>query len=173
MIQAGVQAQRRHSTHTRPAFSQNTRDRKRHSYCWLTYSRVQILRNLSFLYSPGLKAKQTHVPTDSLEKPKFPKVDRGLEPVQSPIIPPQNQRQFTCKFFHRHHAPRATARERKEGQLHTRSRELCQNEKSLRHEAKQTLQYSGEKEISYSLREPFPEGLTVAEKGKGCCGSSL
>jgi hypothetical protein len=37
---------------------------------------------------------------------------------------------------------------------------------SLTHKAQQTLLYSKEREFSSKLREPFPEGLRVAEKGK-------
>lgn len=64
-------------------------------------------------------------------------------------------------------SPSTTALERKESEIQIRSMELCQNQKSLRHEAKQTLslvcniQKKGK--FPVSLGEPFPEGLRAAE----------
>lgn len=50
----------------------------------------------------------------------------------------------------------------KESELCIRSMGLCQNQKSLRHEAKQTLQYSREREISYKPQGIFPR------RSQGC-----
>lgn len=68
--------------------------------------------------------------------------------------------------FHIHYSTRSIAHERKESELHIRQLGLCQNQKSLRHEAKQTLQYSEEREISCKPQGTFPRRSRVAEKGK-------
>lgn len=61
-----------------------------------------------------------------------------------------------------YYSTRTTAHERKESELHIRPMGLCQSQKSLRHEAKQTLQYSEEREISCK-----PQG-TIPRRSQGC-----
>lgn len=115
------------------------------------------LGNLSLLYSPGLKAKQTNVPKDYPEKLKFSKVNTGLEPVQSRCVYCRITKQFIFKSFsHTLLPPRTTALRGKESELQIRSMGLCQSQKSLWHEAKQTLQHLEEREISRKPQGTFP-----------------
>lgn len=90
-------------------------------------------------------------------------MNTGPEPVQNHYnVTAKSHSNSFSNPFHIHCSTRPTAHERKESELPIRPMGLCQNQKSLRHEAKQTLQYSEERVISCKPQGTFPR------RSQGC-----